>query len=145
MRKLKLLAVLLALVGAMVILTASPAMASHDDDGWWDDCEWAWSPGWGWFVVCDVDEDTFWADDSDFWDDDDDCWEWSWVFEEWQWECDDDFWWERDRDHDWNWWDRDRDHDWNWWNRDWDDDDDDDGISFSIGDADNESGGINFS
>ena len=32
MRKLKLLAVLLALVGAMVILTASPALAQTDDD-----------------------------------------------------------------------------------------------------------------
>ena len=123
MRKLKLLAVLLALVGAMVILTASPAMASHDDDGWWDDCEWAWSPGWGWFVVCDVDDD-FDRVGTTFWDDDDDhCWEWSRVFEEWQWECDDGFWWERDRVHDLNRWERDGDRDRNWWNRDWEDDD----------------------
>jgi len=121
----------------MVILAASPAMASHDDDGWWDDCEWAWSPGEGWFVICDVDDD-FWVDDSDSWDDDDECWEWSWVHEKWDDEC----------DHDWNWWDRDRDRDRNWGNRDWDDDDhwdNDDGVSFSIGDADNESGSINFS
>src|SRR5829696_10021674 len=111
MRKLKLLAVLLALVGAMVILTASPAMAGHDDDGWWDDCDWAWSPGWGWFVVCDVDDD-FDRVGTTFWDDDDHCWEWSRVFEEWQWECDDGSWWERDGD-------RDR----NWGNRDWEDDD----------------------
>ena len=118
MRKLKLLAVLLALVGAMVILTASPAMASHDDDGWWDDCRWAWSPGWGWFVVCDVDDD-FDRVGTTSWKDDDHCWEWSWVHERWKWECDDLLnWWERDRDHKWDWWDRDRDRDRNWWDRD---------------------------
>lgn len=47
-------------------------MANHDDDGWWDSCEWSWSWWWGWFVVCEPDN-SWW--DYDWWgpsgDDDD--------------------------------------------------------------------------
>jgi hypothetical protein len=56
------------------------------------------------------------ADDWDHgfsrWDHNDGCWEWSWVFERWKYECDDGFWWDRDRYHDWDRWDRNRHHDW---------------------------------
>ena len=107
MRKLKLLAAMLALMAAMMMANVSPASAD-DWDGWnhhdsWRDC--------GWVPV----------------------WEWSWVFERWDldWEfvpcvffndfdhrdrddcCDNDHWWWHHRDND--WWDKDRR---DWWDRD---------------------------
>jgi hypothetical protein len=57
MRKMILLAVLAAL--AAMMLVASPAMASHDDDGWRDDCDWDWVRGEGWVLICDDDDDDF--------------------------------------------------------------------------------------
>jgi hypothetical protein len=57
---------------------AAPAMARHDNDGWWDHCDWVivgwhwvpawWGWGWTWVIVCEPDND--WWDDGRDWDDD---------------------------------------------------------------------------
>ena len=56
MRRVKLVLVVLAMMMVMVA-SAAPAMARHNNDGWWDDCDWVFYPWWGWFVVCQVDDD----------------------------------------------------------------------------------------
>ena len=53
------LAMLLVMVAA-----AAPAMARHDNDGRWDNCNWVFLPWWGWFVICEVD-DGWWDDARD--------------------------------------------------------------------------------
>jgi hypothetical protein len=60
MRRVKLVLAVVAMLAARVA-TAAPAMTRHDNDGWWDDCDWILFPWWGWFVVCEVDDD--WWDD----------------------------------------------------------------------------------
>lgn len=66
MRRVKLVFAVVAMLAVMVA-TAAPAMARHDNDGWWDNCDWVFFPWWGWFVVCEVDDG--WWDDG-WWDDD---------------------------------------------------------------------------
>jgi hypothetical protein len=41
---------LLALVAVLAVMLASAAPAMADD--WWDDCNWYWSPWWGWLADC---------------------------------------------------------------------------------------------
>jgi hypothetical protein len=31
----------------VMVATAAPAMARHDNDGWWDNCNWVFLPWWG--------------------------------------------------------------------------------------------------
>ena len=31
----------------VMVPTAAPAMARHDNDGWWDNCNWVFLPWWG--------------------------------------------------------------------------------------------------
>ncbi len=81
MRRVKVVLAVLAMVMVMVA-SAAPAMAHHNNDGWWDDCNWVFYPWWGWFVVCQVDDD--WWDDGNHRHDNDrnhndrnhDDWEW---------------------------------------------------------------------
>jgi hypothetical protein len=69
--------VLLAVLAVMVMMlaNAAPAMA----DGWWENCEWNFSPWWGWFLTCDWNPGSSWDSgwdwghgwgDDDGWDDD---------------------------------------------------------------------------
>jgi hypothetical protein len=50
--------VVFAVVAMLVVMvtTAAPAMARHNNDGLWDNCDWVLFPWWGWFVVCEVDD-----------------------------------------------------------------------------------------
>ncbi len=105
MRKLKLLAALLAMMAVIVSSTVAPAMARHWDiyDDPWGEC--------GWYEV----------------------WDYSYVFERWEfegyeydchrnwpdWDDDDERW--DDDDEDWD----DDDEDWDDDDEDWDDDDED--------------------
>lgn len=57
-----------ALVAVLVVMLASAAPALAD--GWWDDCDWYWSPWWGWFAACD--SPPWWGGDDLSWDDIDD-------------------------------------------------------------------------
>ena len=76
MRRIKLILAVVAIM-AISVVGSAPAMASHDNDGWWDSCGWSWSWWWGWYVVCDYD-DSWWGhggdgdDDDVVYDDDDD-------------------------------------------------------------------------
>ena len=89
MRRVK---VILAVLAVLVMMGASaaPAMANHDNDGWWDNCDWVivgwhwvpawwgWDWDWTWTIVC-VPNDNWWDDDGKRWDndwddDDDDDW-----------------------------------------------------------------------
>ena len=95
MRRGKLVLAVVAMLAVMVT-TAAPAMANHDNDGWWDNCNWVvvgwywlpawwgWDWDWSWAVVCVPDDNWRGHDDwqgHDDWDDDDD---------------DDDDWWRHD-------------------------------------------------
>ncbi len=60
MRKIK---SFLALAAVLVAMFASAAPAMADD--WWDNCDWYWSPWWGWFAACDS---------APWWDSDDLTW-----------------------------------------------------------------------
>jgi hypothetical protein len=61
-----------------------PAMARHDNDGWWDNCDWVivgwywipavWGWDWSWAVVCVPDGQLAGHDDWRGDDDDDDDW-----------------------------------------------------------------------
>lgn len=73
MRRVKLVFAVVAMLAVMVA-TAALAMARHDNDGWWDNCDWVLFPWWGWFVVCEVEDDWWWDDgrnhhDDWWWDD----------------------------------------------------------------------------
>ena len=57
----------LTVAAIMAVMSAAPAMASHDEDGWWDNCSWAYSLGWGWFLVCEPEDNDWWWGPS--WDD----------------------------------------------------------------------------
>ncbi len=46
MRRVKLVLAMVAML-AVRVATAAPAMARHDNDGWWDDCDWILFPWWG--------------------------------------------------------------------------------------------------
>jgi hypothetical protein len=65
LRRLRLLAAMLAMMAVVLVSTASPAMA---DDCWYD-----WWPGEGWVLVCEVDDD--WSEGSNWWDED---WDGDW-------------------------------------------------------------------
>ena len=75
MRKLRLLAAILALMTMVVVSSAVPAMAYHLPDCWYYDEDY------GWYYWCD---DDWYEDYADYGYD---CWQWSEVFEEWQWDC----------------------------------------------------------
>jgi hypothetical protein len=77
MRRFKMVFAVVAMLAVMVA-TAAPAMARHDNDGWWDNCDWVivgwywipavWGWDWSWAVVCVPDDN--WRGHGD-WDDDD--------------------------------------------------------------------------
>lgn len=48
MRRIKSILVVFAM---LVVLAASAAPAMADD--WGEDCQWYWSPWWGWIAACD--------------------------------------------------------------------------------------------
>src|SRR5215203_5507415 len=53
MRRLKLILAALAMMLVMMAASAAPAIANHDNDGWWDNCDWVivgwhWIPPWFW-------------------------------------------------------------------------------------------------
>ena len=79
MRRVRLVLAVLAMLVVMVA-SAAPAMARHNNDGWWDDCDWFFSPWWGWYVVCQVD-DNWWDHDRDRNDRDNNDWDWN----DWWW------------------------------------------------------------
>jgi hypothetical protein len=68
-RRVKSVLVVFAMLVVLMVSIASPAMANHNNDGWWDDCEWVavswywfpvwwgWDWDWNWVLVCDVDDD----------------------------------------------------------------------------------------
>jgi hypothetical protein len=56
MRGIKLVFAMIAMM-ALMTLIAAPALARHDHDGWRDDCDWFWSPRWGYYLACEVDDD----------------------------------------------------------------------------------------
>lgn len=68
MRRVKLLFAVVAMLAVMVV-TAAPAIANRDNDGWWDNCDWvivgwywipalrSWDWDWSWAVVCVLDDD----------------------------------------------------------------------------------------
>src|SRR3989337_1049259 len=101
MRRVKVILAVLAML-VMMGASAAPAMANHDNDGWWDNCDWVivgwhwlpawwgWDWDWSWALVC-VPDDNWWGHDE--WDDDD-------------WRGDDE--WDDDDDDDW------REHDGRW-------------------------------
>jgi hypothetical protein len=97
MRRVKVILAALAML-VMMAASAAPAMADHDNDGWWDNCNWVivgwhwippwfwggpWSWDWTWSLVC-VPDDNWkghdnhgdWEDDDDDDDDDDGNWRW---------------------------------------------------------------------
>ena len=101
MRRLKLILAALAMMLVMMAASAAPAIANHDNDGWWDNCNWViigwhwippwfwggpWSWDWTWSLVC-VPEDNWWGHDK--WDDDDDDWrghdKWDGDDDDWRW------------------------------------------------------------
>jgi hypothetical protein len=60
MRRIK---AIFAALAVMVVMTANaaPAMA----DGWWENCDWNFSPWFGWFLTCDWNpgwSDSSWGD-----------------------------------------------------------------------------------
>jgi hypothetical protein len=64
MRRVKAILAALAVM-VMMMANAAPAMA----DGWWENCDWNFSPWWGWFLTCDWNPG---SDSVDSWDDIDD-------------------------------------------------------------------------
>jgi hypothetical protein len=99
MRRVKVILAVLAML-VMMGASAAPAMANHDNDGWWDNCDWVivgwhwlpawwgWDWDWSWALVC-VPDDNWWGHDK--WDNDD------WRGDD-EWDDDDDW-----REHDGRW------------------------------------------
>jgi hypothetical protein len=61
-RRVKSVLAVFAMLVVLMVSAASPAMASHDNDGWRDNCEWV-AVGWHWIP-------SWWG-----WD-----WDWDWIF-----------------------------------------------------------------
>ncbi len=81
MRRVKVILAALAML-VLSVVNAAPAMANHDWDGWWDNCNWVivgwhwipawWGWDWTWVLVCEPSNDWSWDDNHGDWDDDDD-------------------------------------------------------------------------
>lgn len=102
MRRVKVILAALAML-VLSVVNAAPAMANHDWDGWWDNCNWVivgwhwipawwgWDWDWTWVLVCEPSHDWSWDDNHDDWDDDDDD-DWDDDDDDGNWRWDDDRW-----------------------------------------------------